>query len=637
MHKALLFNAKTHNMKKTFTLYLFFFTCAIQLFSQNECYINGAYVKVQTTAFIHVQGNFHLDNEGIYNGQLDNDGMVELRGNFIVDNPNVEQTGATGSSTGLVRFKNYGYTTETSHQNTSQRIEAIGTDVIGDRAFYDVEIENDNRTTAASTNDNYVDIKGGNVEIKNTLVFVNDSRIITDLATTGSDGDGSAYSYELYVSNTATNAITFNGAYSLNVTDYRTQAGRPTRYVEGKLAREVTGTDSYYFPVGLQPSIIGSDGMQAFNIDITSATKQKITSYVNGIDVTPLTNRNNYSDVGKDPGPAVDPFSNCIGGPDGIQDYMNLNQDQTHEWKINNLGTAFNYAIEIYPSNGLNLTAPNGMQAAAYTCGANSFVIRFLAKDGLLYDRATGALLPIGPAPLPWSNYGFPNGYSYPPPASELIGNKINNLASLSLSTFRIHSAANSATILPITLVSINAYPVNNQYIQVAWATLSELNNDYFEVQRSTNATDWETLGIVNGHGTTNEKNNYTYNDFNAQSGIIYYYRLRQVDFDRKFHFTVICSAKLEAVGNVLSISEFTPNPAVGTSTVQITSSSNKKLNYLFYDYLGQLMEQGSIDVEANTKQSLVFDKLNRLAASTYFLSITDGENTFYRKLIKEK
>ena len=71
-------------------------------------------------------------------------------------------------------------------------------------------------------------------------------------------------------------------------------------------------------------------------------------------------------------------------------------------------------------------------------------------------------------------------------------------------------------------------------YNMLNWATANEVNNYFFEVQRSKNGVDFENIGRVNGSGTTNETKTYTYKDATPIAGLNIY-RLRQIDFDGKF------------------------------------------------------------------------------------------------------
>ena len=69
-------------------------------------------------------------------------------------------------------------------------------------------------------------------------------------------------------------------------------------------------------------------------------------------------------------------------------------------------------------------------------------------------------------------------------------------------------------------------------------ANTSELNNDFFTVERSINSTDWEIIGTVNGAGNSKSLINYSFIDSSPLSGTSYY-RLKQTDFDSEFENTV--------------------------------------------------------------------------------------------------
>lgn len=87
--------------------------------------------------------------------------------------------------------------------------------------------------------------------------------------------------------------------------------------------------------------------------------------------------------------------------------------------------------------------------------------------------------------------------------------------------------------ILPIELISFELL-LNQNFVEIKWITASEINNDYFTIKRSKNGFIWETIGTVNGSGTTNEVNQYSLIDYNPYNGVNYY-KLKQTDFDGQF------------------------------------------------------------------------------------------------------
>ena len=115
------------------------------------------------------------------------------------------------------------------------------------------------------------------------------------------------------------------------------------------------------------------------------------------------------------------------------------------------------------------------------------------------------------------------------------------------------------STALPLQLTEFEAKPSTNAIV-LNWNTLAEYNNQGFDVERSTNGTEFAAIGTIAGQGRGSNPGNYTYQyvDDKVAAGITYYYRLRQTDIDGKVTYTAIRSARL-AASRAFSIF---PNPA---------------------------------------------------------------------------
>ena len=88
---------------------------------------------------------------------------------------------------------------------------------------------------------------------------------------------------------------------------------------------------------------------------------------------------------------------------------------------------------------------------------------------------------------------------------------------------------------LPIDLVSFDGEVLleMDPIVLLKWTVASQVNNDYFEVQRSLNLNEWELVDSVTGAGTINNQLSYSIVDYNPNVGYTYY-RLKQVDYDGK-------------------------------------------------------------------------------------------------------
>jgi len=129
-----------------------------------------------------------------------------------------------------------------------------------------------------------------------------------------------------------------------------------------------------------------------------------------------------------------------------------------------------------------------------------------------------------------------------------------NRAITLQTSSFSDWTISDGNNTLPVTLTNFTGKRTENAN-QLSWTTASEINNNGFELQRSTNGETFETIAFVKGNGTTNEKQQYSFTDlYNSNA----YYRLKQVDFDGKFEYSK--SIYLAVDGSELKLALF-PNP----------------------------------------------------------------------------
>jgi Secretion system C-terminal sorting domain len=120
---------------------------------------------------------------------------------------------------------------------------------------------------------------------------------------------------------------------------------------------------------------------------------------------------------------------------------------------------------------------------------------------------------------------------------------------------------------LPIQLLSFTAKPVDNEYVRCDWVTASEIDNDYFTVERSTNGIDFEVSGITDGAGTSSSQLSYSFSDVDPYLGLTYY-RLKQTDFNGKSTISEIIAVMLTEANSFVGI----PNPATNKFEVYFNS-----------------------------------------------------------------
>ena len=174
--------------------------------------------------------------------------------------------------------------------------------------------------------------------------------------------------------------------------------------------------------------------------------------------------------------------------------------------------------------------------------------------------------------------------------------------------------------VLPITLVQFTG-TLMNQEILLSWVTASELNNDYFVVEKSSDATNWTSLGSVRGHGTTYERNEYSLLDPQPYQGNNYY-RLKQVDYDGTVHYSRIIL--INFLGTIQSENTFSvqPNPTSGSVMAIVNSDVDYHVNFRIINAQGQLM--GTKDVTLGKGENHIRFDLSYYPSGSYTLSFTD-------------
>jgi hypothetical protein len=130
---------------------------------------------------------------------------------------------------------------------------------------------------------------------------------------------------------------------------------------------------------------------------------------------------------------------------------------------------------------------------------------------------------------------------------------------------------------LPVELISFTGQ-VLNENVKLSWITASELNNDFFTLQRSVDGAEFESIAEIDGAGTKQAATEYEYIDTNPLPNLSYY-RLRQTDFDKKFTYSKVIAVNV-SLGDELSMH---PNPVSYGTPLTL----NRKGDYIILNNLG--------------------------------------------------
>ena len=201
------------------------------------------------------------------------------------------------------------------------------------------------------------------------------------------------------------------------------------------------------------------------------------------------------------------------------------------------------------------------------------------------------------------------------------------------MGTFSISAAG---VPLPITLLNFKGERQGNNNVLI-WSTASEQNNQGFEIQYSSDGTNFDRFSFVNSkanNGNSASILNYEYTDTRLLSGNAYY-RLKQIDKDGKSSYSNIILLKGDKI-NAITLTNIYPNPAKNKLNVSLASPANDKIILEIRDLTGKLvMRQASKIMSGNNNLSL---EVASLPAGSYFIKVIDnnGSQTSISKFVKE-
>ena len=141
---------------------------------------------------------------------------------------------------------------------------------------------------------------------------------------------------------------------------------------------------------------------------------------------------------------------------------------------------------------------------------------------------------------------------------------------------------------LPVSISSFDAITHGGE-VHLEWITESELNNAGFYLERALGNASYETMAFVNGHGTTDQPQHYSYIDTLPQSSDSITYRLKQVDFDGAFEYSNLIKIAPPAPAH-FELSANYPNPFNPKTLIQYALPRDHEVKLLVYDVTGREM-----------------------------------------------
>lgn len=175
-------------------------------------------------------------------------------------------------------------------------------------------------------------------------------------------------------------------------------------------------------------------------------------------------------------------------------------------------------------------------------------------------------------------------------------------------------------TVLPIKIKSFYI-TISNKSSLINLITVSETNNSHFNIERSADARNFESIGEIKGAGNSSREISYAFTDERPLPGINYY-RIKQTDYDGQYSYSEIRSVRHKGISNV----SITPR----------TTEGRLDINTELEDYTIAIYNAAGQEVKKMTGMSLDQSiSLETLQAGVYFVKINSRSESETVRIVK--
>ncbi len=274
----------------------------------------------------------------------------------------------------------------------------------------------------------------------------------------------------------------------------------------------------------------------------------------------------------------------------------------------------------------LAYTNPSNCPDTIYNDGNNAFVKWNIASNGpsgndvdITYN---GKSYEFENEDLPAGVYKDEDGKAYDDGLDGIGSETINFDNGLQCNFF-------GGAVLPVEWASFES-TVQGQNISLNWVTATEENNDFFTVERSSDAVHFTTIATIGGAGSSETMHTYNFIDNNPGSGNNYY-RIRQTDFNGQYSYSQIVQNYMAATS--FSLESMYPNPAINEINFSINNTNNQLVTLTIVDIFGNMVNRIAIETLAGIQNFNV--NISDLSAGVYFVKISNDIEELSTRFVK--
>jgi hypothetical protein len=145
------------------------------------------------------------------------------------------------------------------------------------------------------------------------------------------------------------------------------------------------------------------------------------------------------------------------------------------------------------------------------------------------------------------------------------------------------------STLLAVEISSFNAAKQNGNAV-LNWVTESETNNSYFEIERSSDGSNYQPIGKIAGAGTSSITTHYSFTDIAALTTAVSYYRLKEVSSNGSYKYSAVAIVRMD--NRQKKLVAILSNPVTDKLNVRISSDVSTGMNLKIVNNLGQVAYQ---------------------------------------------
>jgi hypothetical protein len=193
-------------------------------------------------------------------------------------------------------------------------------------------------------------------------------------------------------------------------------------------------------------------------------------------------------------------------------------------------------------------------------------------------------------------------------------------------------------SVLPVTYESFNAALSNNNSVSLSWTTSAEVTNDHFEVERSFDDANFSTAAFVLGAQSVNkgvDQYSFTDNDKRISTHNIIYYRLKQVDVNGNFTYSVVKTVRVSNMSDQKISVQVMPNPYMDKLNVNFTSNNSGKAEIRMISVSGTVVKKIESTISKGFNNVQLQDLSSQLPGMYVVNIVVNGESIGTQKIIK--